>query len=63
MTQPINADYGVAQMETDDPRSEVVLIEFETTTGLLVLRIPAAGAAELESALSTLPLGHRPPRR
>jgi hypothetical protein len=63
MNLPINVDFASVQMEHDDSECEVVLLAFEGADGMMVLRLPAAGAAELQSLLSDLPLGHRPPHR
>ncbi|HUA56571.1 MAG TPA: hypothetical protein VMB81_30595 [Candidatus Sulfotelmatobacter sp.] len=58
MTQPkpIVADYGSAQMGGGQDAEPDVLLEFETANGLLILQLNQAGAAELEQALSDLPL-------
>jgi len=58
MTQPkpIVADYGSAQMGGGQHAEPDVLLEFETANGLLILQLNQAGAAELEQALSDLPL-------
>ncbi len=64
MVEPTNADFVGADVVMDETgRSPVrfVILEFETAKGLLVLRIPAEGAAELAANLATLPFEHRHP--
>jgi len=59
--EPINADFVFADIVTDaapDEQPKLVVIEFETAHGPVVLRLPADGALELAASLLRLPLEH-----
>jgi hypothetical protein len=59
--EPVNADFIYADVVIDETRHEeakLVVIEFETAQGPVVLRLPANGALELASSLLRLPLEH-----
>jgi len=59
--EPINADFIFADIVVDaasDEQAKLVVIEFETAHGPVLLRLPADGALELATSLLRLPLDH-----
>ncbi len=66
MTDVIHANFGgvdVVLDETTHAPARFVILEFETAKGTLAVRIPVAGAAELEARLADLPFEHHRPHR
>lgn len=58
---PRDADFIFCDIVVDEAvegEAKLVVIEFETRDGPIVLRLPAAGALELATNLLQLPLEH-----